>query len=313
MTQEFDAGTRAVLDSFTVPAPRAGLVDAIVAAALSNPATPNLANTAWPRSAARSAWARRTMIGSVMLLSAVSAAAAAAGGWFGERAVQLPVISAIATVIPEIVKAKPKAKTETRVAAKAIPTPVPPPTVSAPVAKPVANPAPTPAAEAFASPEVAEKSAQQALRKERFAAKLTERLDMRDVRRAQRGLAPNTERERALLEQFRAAQSDEEKKAARTSLRQLREERRSRFRQRTGQAVLGTPTDGAPADAQQTDIRRGDRLRAYAQRPICTDQQASAPQQNGCRLPRRKCADIPKGAWLPPRCRAEVSPSDEER
>jgi hypothetical protein len=307
MTQEFDTGTRAVLDRYAVPAPRAGLVDAIVAAALSSPAIPKPATAIWPRSAPRGAWARRTMIGSIMLLSAVSAAAAAAGGWFGERAVQLPVISAIATVIPEIVKAKPKAKAETRVAAKPIPKPVPPPTSLAPVAKL----SPTQAAQTFASPEVADQPAQQALRKERFAAKLTQRLDMRDVRRAERGLAPNTERERALLEQFRTAKSVEEKQAARASLRQLREERRSRFRQREDRDVLGAQAERTPTDAQQTDIRRGDRLRAYAQRPICTEQQVSAPRQNGCRVPRRTCADIPKGAWLPPRCRAEANQSDE--
>lgn len=309
MTQEFDVGTRAVLDHFAVPSPRAGLADAIVAAAISNPVTADTLTPVWPRSAPRGAWARRTMIGSMLMLSAVSAAAAAAGGWFGERAVQLPVISTIATVIPEIVKAKPKAKTETRVAAKPIPKPVPPPTHSAPLA----NPAQKPVAEEVASPKVVEKTAEQALRKERFAAKLTQRLDMRDVRRAERGLAPNTERERELLAQFRSAKSAEEKQAARMNLRQLREERRSRFRQRTGQAVLSAPTERAPADAQHTDIGRGERLRAYVQRPICTPEQARAPQQNGCRLPRRACADIPTGAWLPPRCRSEVKQTDEKR
>ncbi len=296
MTQEFDAATRAVLDHYTVPLPRADLADAIVAAAEASPAT-----TVWPRSASRSGWARRTVIGSVMMLSAVSAAAAA-GGWFGERAVKLPVISAIATVMPEIVKAKPKAKAETRVVAKAIPKPVPPPTFS----KPNSSPAPDVAVPAVVPPEAALKMSRQDARKERFADTLIQRLDMRDARRASRGLAPNTERERALLQDFRTAKSIDERQAARAALRQLRIERRARLQGSAGEM------NKEPAEQNElATLRRADRMRAFARRPVCTAEQSNAADQYGCRVPRRTCADIPAGAWTPPRCRAQAPTRDE--
>ncbi len=289
MTQEFVEGMRSLLDQFTVPAPRAGFSDAIVAAAEAAP-TSSPVTTVWPRSPARSAWARRTMIGTMMMVSAVSAAAAAAGGWFGERAVQLPVISAIATVIPDIVKAKPKAKAETRVAAKPIPKPVPPPTPKTQDAKA----APVAPVAGSTLPVTAMRYARQEARQERIAAKLTHRLDLRDARRAARGLAPNTGQERALLEQFRAAKSVEDRQAARASLRQLRMERRARFQERSGETIIDQAVQ-----SEAFGVRRAEHYR----RPMCSPEQASTPRLNGCRLPRRACADIPAGAWTPPRCR----------
>ncbi len=264
----WDKHLSGALDHFDVPAPRASLVDDIVAKAEAS-APSSLAP--WPASRRdrRSPWARRMVLG----VAAFSlSAAAAATGWLGEPIRRLPVISSIATVIPKAVQARPITKPKPVVAVKPKPAPLPTP-------KPVAHPEPVapaaqPVTEAMPSEDPIKKA-----RVEAVAARIEQRLNARDARRAARGLPTNTQEQRAMLDRFKAAKTPTERQAIRAELQARRaariEQRRARIEARRNQLQA----DGAP------------------DRPF---------------RPRRNCADIPPGRWLPPRCRAGATPPADQ-
>jgi hypothetical protein len=317
MTDVFDPATRSILDQFDVPPMREGLADTIMAAAMTRPTlkttpSPTSRPLSWPRNGARHSgssrsWARKGIATTIMATAAFMtvSAAAAAGGWFGERVVQLPVIRSIATVMPEIVKAKPKGEAKTQVAAREILKPAPPPVI-------IQKPAPTPDAAPQANPEppvtpmaIDMKPVRQEARVERFTSNAQRALDARDMRRAARGLPSNTQRERALIDQIRAAKSPEERATALTAARAVRQERRDRMELRRQQRGLAGSPGAAPVDGLA-----GSRRMAL---PLCSPEQARTPRINKCRPPRRACADIPAGKWLPPRCRAEAVVAPDKR
>lgn len=217
---EFDKA----LDRLTVPAPRAGLIDDIVAAAQTR-AGP--APKAWDRNPRdrRGGWLRghRVFVATMAATVMSATAAAAAGGWLGEAGSRLPVISQIATVIPEAVKAPSvrKAHVETKVLAAAKAQ-----TTEAPGASPTAAPLPL------------------APRAEKAVDRIEARLDRRDARRAAKGLPTNTAKERELLDKFKAAETREERKEVRQEARALRHERRA---ERQAMPLCSPAQSGDPA------------------------------------------------------------------
>jgi hypothetical protein len=277
---DWDPSLAASLYRFTVPEPRASLSDDIVAAALSRVAPVS----ATPRSATRDrrgGWmrARTAVIGAVAL--GLMSATAAAAGWFGDGATRLPVISTIAAALPEAVK--PAKHTKPQLAKiekpKAKPAEIRPGTVT-----PAFTPPPV--------PDIDIREVERAARKERFTSRVEAELAARDARRAARGLPSNTERERALLEQFRAAQAPAEQKAVIDQVRALRQARRQAWAaERERRMALGLPIG----------------------KPVCTPEQLRTPIHPECRAPmidslaqkpgRRRCDAIPLDRPLPPRCR----------
>lgn len=255
------------LDRFTAPAPRAGLIDDIVTAA-QNRATPS--PEPWERAPRdrRGGWLRGHRAFAVTMAATImsATAAAAAGGWLGEAGTRLPVISQIASVMPEAVKAPAVRKAEAENKALAV--------------------AKTPAAEVAGAPP-ADAPVTLPPRAEKIVDRVEARLDARDARRAARGLPTNTEKERALLDKFKAADTQEERKGVLQEARALRQERR--------------------AERQAL--------------PVCTAEQASDPAANGCRLqmsPERRaeimqrlCARMAENGRTPPRCRPEVKGGPE--
>jgi hypothetical protein len=260
------------LDHFDVPAPRASLADDIVAKA---EASAPVSAAPWPASRRdrRSPWARRMVLG----VAAFSlSAAAAATGWLGEPVRQLPVISSIATVIPKAVQARPITKPKPQPVAAVKPKPKPAP-ISVP--KPVTKPepaAPTVQPVTEAAPPV------NPIKKERIeaaAARIEQRLNERDARRAERGLPSNTAEQRVMLEKFKAAQTPAERKAVRA---EFEARRAARIEQR--RARIETRRDQMRADGA-------------LDRPLRA---------------RRNCEDIPPGRWIPPRCRLPAArPADQ--
>ena len=217
---EFDKA----LDRLTVPAPRAGLIDDIAAAAQTRAApTPK----AWDRAPRdrRGGWLRghRVFVATMAATIMSATAAAAAGGWLGEAGSRLPVISQIATVMPEAVKApsvrKANVEKKALAAAKA-------PTAEAVGANPL--PAPLPLAP----------------RAEKTVDRIEARLDQRDARRAAKGLPTNTAKERALLDKFKTAETREERKEVLQEARALRQERRA---ERQALPVCSPEQSGDPA------------------------------------------------------------------
>lgn len=251
------------LDHFTTPAPRAGLRDDIVAAA-KNRATPS--PELWQRAPRdrRGGWLRGHRAFAISMAATIMSAttAAAAGGWLGEASTRLPVIAQLATVMPEAVKAPTDRKAE----AGRQPLAVRKASVAAEVA--VAPPTNTPV---VLPPRV-----------EKKVERVEARLDARDARRAARGLPVNTEKERALLAKFKAADTREERKAVLQEARALRQKRRAEH-----QAL-----------------------------PICAEAQAGNPYANGCRrhmsperraeIMQRLCARIDENGRKPPRCRPDM-------
>jgi hypothetical protein len=311
MTDHDPALSRA-LDLFDAPPPRASLVDDIVAQAM-KAEPPKTEPWSRPARDRRSGWARRAMLG----VAAFSlSAAAAASGWLGEPLRRLPVISSIAAVIPKAVQARPVTKPAPTLAV----TPKPKPTAPVPVQKPPAieaSTAPvtvTPARDVKVPQDTTDvkKPAQveRPERVERIVGRIEHRLDARDARRTARGLAPDSAAERAALEKFQAAQTPDERQAARRDMRALRDNRKADFRKRIDERTART-------DAGLPPLRR----------PLCTPEQADRPFRNGCRLEhgernlwqgrqlrgRRSCADFPPGGWLPPRCRRAAPASIPEQ
>jgi hypothetical protein len=277
---DWDPSLAAALDRFSVPEPRASLGDDIVAAALARTA-PAPATTRPVSRDRRGGWmrARTAMIGAVAM--GLMSATAAAAGWFGDGATRLPVISTIAAALPQAVKPAKHAKPQLAKVEK--PKPQQSKTQTAPV-PPVIVPPPV--------PDIDIRQVEREARKERFANRLEAELAKRDARRAARGLPGNTERERALLEDFRAAKTPAEQKAVVDQARALREERKQAWaRERERRIALGLPVA----------------------KPVCTAEQMREPAHPECRPPmmnggwqalrKIKCANIPLDRPLPPRCR----------
>lgn len=262
-----DADFEKALDRFTTPAPRAGLVDDIVAAAQNRAAPPPQPWERAPRDR-RGGWLRGHRAFAITMAATImsATAAAAAGGWLGEAGTRLPVIAQIATVMPEAVKSpalrKAEADRKTMAIAKAEPS------SAVGVARTEASVALSP-------------------RAEKIVTSVEARLDARDARRAARGLPANTERERALLDKFKAADTREARKEVLQEARVLRQERR--------------------AERQAL--------------PTCTAEQSSDPAANGCRRqmsPERRaeimqklCARMAENGRTPRRCRPEVQGGPE--
>lgn len=250
------------LDRLTVPAPRAGLIDDIVAAAQTRAApSPN----AWERTPRdrRGGWLRghRVFVATMAATIMSATAAAAAGGWLGEAGTRLPVIAQIATVMPEAVKAPSVRKVRAEKKAFAV--------AKAPAAD-SAGAAPSDAPVVL--PPRAEKAVD----------RIEARLDARDARRAAKGLPANTDRERALLDKFKAADTRAERKEVLQEARVLRQDRR--------------------AERQAL--------------PVCTEDQSANPEANGCRrklspeqraqIRDRLCARMAENGRTPLRCRPEM-------
>jgi hypothetical protein len=258
--RDFDAA----LDRFSVPAPRAGLIDDIVAAAQTR-AEP--APQAWSRAPKdrRGGWLRgHRVFAATMAATVLSAtAAAAAGGWLGEAGSRLPVLAQIASVMPESVKAPSVriAQQEKRALAAA----------SAPTA---ASLAPT---QPLAVPP----------RQQKVVDRIETRLERREARRAEMGLPAGTEKERALLDRFKTAETRAERREVIQEAKALRQERR--------------------AERQAL--------------PVCAPDQARNAAANGCRpkmtpekraeIMERLCARMPENGRTPPRCRPIVSGGPE--
>jgi hypothetical protein len=261
--RDFDAA----LDRLAVPSPRVGLIDDIVAAAQSR-AEP--APQVWGRAPRdrRGGWLRgHRVFAATMAATVLSAtAAAAAGGWLGEAGSRLPVIAQIASVMPEAVKAP-----SVRIAHRD----------KQAIAASSATTAPTTASVAPAPPITVTP------RQQKIVDRLETRLERREARRAAMGLPANTEKERALLDRFKAAETRAVRRGVVQEVRALRQERR--------------------AERQAL--------------PACTPDQVSNPAANGCRpkmtperraeIMERLCARMAENGRTPPRCRPIVKGGPE--
>ena len=261
--RDFDAA----LDRFSVPAPRVGLIDDIVAATTSR-AEPGPQSWARAPRDRRGGWLRgHRVIAATMVATVLSAtAAAAAGGWLGEAGSRLPVLAQIASVMPEAAKAPSLRAAHREKQAMAAVSVTPAPTT-----------APAPSEPPLAVPP----------RQQKIVDRIETRLERREARRAAMGLPADTEKERALLDRFKAADTRAERKEVIQEAKALRQERR--------------------ADRQAL--------------PVCTPDQASNPAANGCRpkmTPERRaeimarlCARMAENGRTPPRCRPIVKGGPE--
>lgn len=197
----------AALDRFDVPPPSANLAARIMAAAETREAVteaPALPAAA-PRRDRRGAWvrARNLVLGTAAL--GLMSATAAASGLFGGQRIHIPVISTIvAAAIPEQKKpAPPKVapKEAPKLAKRDIPKVEPVPEVIVP--------APPPPEAIPGTPE-----ARRAERADRIAERMEARLARIEAERAAAGKPAPTGRRRALLDQLKAAKTDEERRAA---------------------------------------------------------------------------------------------------
>jgi hypothetical protein len=258
MTQD-DALNQA-LDQFDAPPPRATLNAAIVEAAQSGQ------RFSWSPRSTMQRWVRR---GGAIAAAVTLASAAAAAGWLGEPLRNLPVISSIAAVMPDAVKAKApppreQPKKAERLAQKETPLPKVEEAEPAPKAPEKAPPENMPQS----VPEtplasIDPKTLRQDARVETAAERIQSRLDARDIRRAEKGLAPNTAKERALLDAFKNAETPEARKAARIALVKHAEERKAKMQER------------------------------MASWPLCTSEQAATPIKNKCRTPEMQAGQMP--------------------
>ncbi|MEQ1548537.1 MAG: hypothetical protein ABL918_07805 [Chakrabartia sp.] len=205
---EWDPALSAALDRFSVPEPRADWMAGIASAAKTR-RTPMFGRI-WPTHARRTGWARRGFVTSAMSISLLSATAAAAAGWFGNTAMQLPVISMLAQAIPDAVKPVKLGRTEhhskrskTINASAESSTDI----VIAPL------------------PEIDFDALRREARAEHIANRLETEMARRDARRKARGLPPVPQQERALLTAFRAAKTDAERLAVLDRVRAIRAQR----------------------------------------------------------------------------------------
>lgn len=302
----WDNGLSALLDKFRVPAPRASLVEDIVAAATSR--KPHTFLALWPNHTRRNGWARRGAVAGLVSFGLVSAAAAAATGWFGQKAMELPVIATIAKVLPVSVKI---AASEPVIAAKKA-------TIAAPAEPVEVAQADAPPKELLSTAEMTE--IRRAFRVRRFADQFERRIAMRDGRRAAFGLPADSEQDRALLIALRASANDSERIAIFEKIGRLHDARRRELRP---DGSMGRP-----------HLAWGSKPR----RPICTAEQAADPFSNHCRsappngsrpainnpqdeltaarLMRRhmmRCDAIPLDLPLPRHCRPPDAQSDFAR
>lgn len=176
MTDPFDSKTATALDRYTVPAMSADFADNVLAKALAKPTNPPTNAVLRDR---RGGWKRVRNVAIGVGAFGLMSAAAAATGAFGDIAKDVPVIG---TLIARIAPAKPKPK----------------PTLSAP-AKPLPK-----AKEPLLAPPEADLAAQDAIapavrvqaetlgdtRRAQREARLNERIDKIQTRRALAGLAP---------------------------------------------------------------------------------------------------------------------------
>lgn len=245
------------LDRLTIPAPRAGLIDDIVAAAQTRAAP---APKAWDRTPRdrRGGWLRghRVFVATMAATIMSATAAAAAGGWLGEAGSRLPVISQIATVMPEAVKAPSVRKANVEKKALAV--------AKAATAEGVG--ASLPAAPRPLAP-----------RAEKAVDRIEARLDQRDARRAAKGLPTNTAKERELLDKFKAAETRADRKEVLQEARALRQERRA---ERQALPLCAPEQSGDPA-ANGCRLKMSPERRAEIMEKLC-----ARMAENG-RTPRR--------------------------
>ncbi len=211
-----DAQFNAALDRFTVPGPSSDLAARIAEAAASRTASLPPA----PRRSGRGLWVRtrRAVIG--VAAFSVMSATAAASGLFGER-MQIPVISTIVEQVAPapIAPQPPKRAVAAPVAPKASPQ----------TAEPIALPPLPPSEEIAGTPQAKRLAAA-----DRVADKMEARLTEIDARRAAKGLPPNTAPRRALLEQLKAAKTDEERRIALQAIKSDNERLRIQHAARKG-------------------------------------------------------------------------------
>lgn len=216
-----DAQFDAALDRFAVPAPSADLAARIAEAATKRTASlpPLAAPRRSGRAGGRGLWVRtrRAVIG--VAAFSVMSATAAASGLFGDR-VRIPVISEIVEQVapaPAPVASRPTkhASTAPSASAKAEATVAPPP---------------LPAREEIAGTQ----EARRMVFAHRVADRMEERLSAIDAQRASKGLPPRTEGRRALLEQLKAAKTDEERRIALLAIKADNERLRQKLAARKG-------------------------------------------------------------------------------
>lgn len=248
----WDAGERAALDRFTVPAPRGSLAEDIVAAAMASGGIADAPASRAPRDR-RGSWMRGSRIAAGVMAVGLMSATAAASGWLGEAGSKLPVIATIATVIPDQIKAKPAAK--------------PAPVVVARAAPPVEAMVPTP--EVAALDPAAEQRAQAIIA---HADRIEAMLDRKDARRKAAGLPSATVEERNLLSALRMAKTEEERASVMAELGKLKQARKAAFAGRAG---------GEGPRLAFRGRQEGREMRA--QLPACTPEQAAQPWANRCR------------------------------
>lgn len=268
------------LDRLTVPAPRAGLIDDIMAAA-QNRAAP--APAAWDRGPRdrRGGWLRGHRVFAATLAATImsATAAAAAGGWLGEAGTRLPVIAQIATVMPDAVKAPAVRKAQFEKAALA----------EAPTKSGVAASGSSPAP-ATLPPRV-----------EKRIDRIETRLDRRDARRAAMGLPANTAQERQLLDRFKSADTGAERKQVLQEARALRQERRAE------RQALPVCTDAQADNPAGNGCRR--QMRQGQMRGQMVQGQMSPERR--AQLMERLCARMAENGRTPPRCRPMVKGGPE--
>ena len=272
---DWDPKLAAALDRFSVPEPRDGWMDGISSAALTRRA-PALGGL-WKPHTRRAGWARRGFIAGTLTLSLMSATAAAAAGWFGSTAMQLPVISTIAKVIPDSVK-----PVENRLVHKRAPV------------KAKKDSATTDADFVLApTPDISSETFRNNARAERIA--------NRDARRAARGLPPLAQADRGLLTAFRSAKIDAERTAVIERARALRMKRQLANSTNATRPALAGQTSRPLCTVDQQNDPIGNNCRRFGR----LGQRLQSAETFGGRPNRLTsiCAALPKDRPIPWRCR----------
>ncbi len=290
MSDDFTLAERKALDGFSVPAPSTGFVSGILAAASTQTQAQPPVQT-WPRPVRRTPWVRRGVFSAVTALTL--ATAAAASGWLGERIVNLPVISSIATIVPEAVKAKPapKPKVEAPKIVKA--EPKAPAIVVKPAPVAIVVPPPAQASEATQINDIDMAPVRQEARAERITSRAERRLDARDTRRVARGLPADSDAQRAILTRVKTASTVEERRAALREWRQAKAERLVAINARRAERGLAPIVPRQGAEAGSVRPARLERCKRLAERgfipPMCRNLEAApdASEPPVTQLPQR--------------------------
>ncbi len=238
---QFDAA----LDRFTVPLPSADLAARIMAAAAQDRVSPALLPASLRRRDRRGPW--RALIG-VAAFGLMSATAAAAG-LFGQMPIRIPVLTALVESAVGVPAEKPVALPKKR-ANKQAPNKSPPSVVVPEIKVP---PLPERAA---SGPTPEERRIDRA---KEVADRMERRVLAKEQRRAARGLPPQTEAQRQLIETLRNAKSDEER---RTALRSIREAAQARRMARARRMGIEPPTPRVGAGGMTLEERM-ERRRLY--------------------------------------------------